>query len=650
MKKMLLAAILSGWPLLFQAQSSQKDSLIKLLPAAKEDSNKAMLYLQIGKAYESNQPDTAKKYYQLAALLSKKINYPRGYYDYLNDLANAFMIQGNLDSALAYQQQALLQAKKMNDSLNIGISLFNIGVNYRERSDFAKAIDYCLQGREIIEKKGSLKTSLQLNDALQLLYFYRTEYDKGIAFGEKALSQARELKFTDAQARCLINLSTNYFGKKMFGKAHEVLEEALKIGIVSGDLRIQATAVQNLGALEIKKQNFIAATTYIEKSLSLCRQIGSADGETIALRGLSSCYLQQGKYDIASDYAQKSLALDRKNNYKREEAMILRCMSAIAYASGDKKKGLEYDDQSREMIETMIKDVLSRQSSDLEKKYETSKKESRIKQLEAEENLHLLRLHQKNIINYSLTAGALTFLVIGILARRTYRQKQKLQQQRITELETEKQLTATEAVLKGEEHERTRLAKDLHDGLGGMLSGIKYSMNTMKGNLVMTPENQQSFERSMDMLDSSIQEMRRVAHNLMPETLVKFGLDTALKDFCNDINQSGALKVNYQSFGMENAAIDQTTAITIYRIVQELINNTMKHAAAKTAIVQLTKTNQQLSVTVEDDGKGFDSSILQQSKGIGWSNIQNRVDFLKGKLDINSTEGKGTSVFIEINV
>ena len=205
-------------------------------------------------------------------------------------------------------------------------------------------------------------------------------------------------------------------------------------------------------------------------------------------------------------------------------------------------------------------------------------------------------------------------------------------------------------MLKGEEQERTRLAKDLHDGLGGMLSGIKYSMNTMKGNLIMTPDNAQAFERSMEMLDNSIREMRRVAHNMMPEALVKFGLDTALKDFCNDINQSGALKINYQSFGMESGIIDQTTAITVYRIVQELINNTIKHAGAKEAIVQLTRTNGQLAITVEDDGKGFDTALLQRSKGIGWSNIQNRVDFLKGKLDVKAQPNKGTSVLIEINV
>ncbi|MBS1663811.1 MAG: sensor histidine kinase [Bacteroidetes bacterium] len=231
-----------------------------------------------------------------------------------------------------------------------------------------------------------------------------------------------------------------------------------------------------------------------------------------------------------------------------------------------------------------------------------------------------------------------------------FRQKRALQQQRIAELEIEKQLHFTEAVLKGEEQERTRLAKDLHDGLGGMLSGIKYGFNNMKGNLILTPETAQAFERSMDMLDSSIREMRRVAHNMMPEALVKFGLNTALKDFCNDITGSGALTVTYQSMGLEDGKpIDQTTSITIYRIVQELINNSLKHASAKTAIVQVSRgDNDTLSITVEDDGKGFDTTALKTSGGIGWTSITNRVEFLKGKWDIQSTPGKGTSVLIEI--
>jgi signal transduction histidine kinase len=243
-------------------------------------------------------------------------------------------------------------------------------------------------------------------------------------------------------------------------------------------------------------------------------------------------------------------------------------------------------------------------------------------------------------------------LIISLLIYRNYRNRQKLQQAKIEELETEKQLTATEAVLKGEEQERTRLAKDLHDGLGGMLSGIKFSLSNMKENLIMTPGNAQAFERSIDMLDSSIREMRRVAHSMMPEVLMKYGLDTAVKEYCNEIGRSGVLRINYQSVGMTGVNPEQITAVTVYRIVQELVNNSIKHAAAKNVLVQLhfSPKEKQLAITVEDDGKGFDTTLLKQSTGIGWSNIQNRVEFLKGKLDVNSSIGKGTSVLIEINV
>ncbi|MBS1748704.1 MAG: ATP-binding protein [Bacteroidetes bacterium] len=174
----------------------------------------------------------------------------------------------------------------------------------------------------------------------------------------------------------------------------------------------------------------------------------------------------------------------------------------------------------------------------------------------------------------------------------------------------------------------------------------------MKGNLIMTPDNAQAFERSIDMLDSSIKEMRRVAHNMMPEVLVKYGLDTALKEFCNEIDRSGVIHTTYHSLSLNESAIEQTTSVTIYRIVQELVNNAIKHAAAKNVLVQTQYSNSEklLSVTVEDDGKGFDTAILKQATGIGWSNIQNRVEFLKGKIDVQTGEGKGTSVLIEIGV
>jgi two-component system, NarL family, sensor kinase len=310
--------------------------------------------------------------------------------------------------------------------------------------------------------------------------------------------------------------------------------------------------------------------------------------------------------------------------------------------SGNYKKAFEYSELLRKLTDSLNNKEMTGKVVEIEKKYDSEKKEKQIITLKAEKE-------KKSLYNYLLLGALAASSLIGFLGYRSYSNKRRLQQLKINELEKEKQLTATEAVLKGEEQERTRLAKDLHDGLGGMLSGIKFNLNTMKGNLIMTPDNALAFERSVDMLDSSIQEMRRVAHNMMPEVLVKFGLNTALEEYCSDINKSGALKINYQSIGLSNSIVEQTTSITIYRIIQELVNNTIKHANATTALVQVNKTDESLSVTVEDNGKGFDTLLLNMARGIGWTNIQHRVDFLKGRLDVKSTIGNGTFVHIEID-
>jgi signal transduction histidine kinase len=247
-------------------------------------------------------------------------------------------------------------------------------------------------------------------------------------------------------------------------------------------------------------------------------------------------------------------------------------------------------------------------------------------------------------------------LIVGFLVYRNLRhrhqlakQQDELQQQRIRELEKDKQLVAVDSMLKGQEDERSRLAKDLHDGLGGLLSGVKFSLSNMKDNLFITPDNMAVFERSLDMLDTSIKELRRVAHNMMPEMLTKFGLDEALKEYCNTINATNLLLVKYQSIGM-NTRVEKSAEIIIYRIIQELINNIMKHASATEAIVQLIKEEGRFNIIVEDNGKGFDTAMVKNNQGAGLTSIQSRVDYLKGRLEIHSETGKGTLINIEFNI
>jgi len=631
-------------------QVASRDSLLLLLPGQKEDTNKVNLLYTIGDAFENSSPDTAKLYIREGGDLSTIIGYTKGVQKFYRHIAYIYAVQSKYDSVLYYNRLGLELAKSESDTFSIGVSLFNIGIAYRFMSDYENAVIYNLEGAKLLEGKGYTSIEAGLYDGLQVLYMTLGQYDQAIFYGEKAVSFGRLRKDQNPLAVALNNLSLSYMEVDRLDDAQKVLGEALTVSRYIENKSVEGSVLNNLAEIAIRKGKMELLNGYAERSLQIHREINSLEGIAVSTRCMAIYYLHQKDFAKASEYCLAALKIDDENGFLLEKSQCLKTLSSIAFASQDFNAGYGYLVRSQKIDGEIFNSSLAEKESTLQIKYETEKKEIKINELEAEKKVNQLTMQKRTLMNYFLIGAALTILITFLLSFRNYKQKQKLQQQRINELETEKQLLATEAVLKGEEQERTRLAKDLHDGLGGMLSGLKYSFTTMKKNLIMTPENQQAFARSIDMLDSSIKEMRRVAHNMMPESLLKFGLGAAIQDFCNDINDSGALKVNFVSLGLEKVLLEQTTAITIYRIVQELINNILKHAAAKTAIVQVSNSDGHFTVTVEDDGKGFDTATLKTTKGIGWTNIENRVAFLKGTLDITSKPGSGSSIQFEFNI
>jgi signal transduction histidine kinase len=242
----------------------------------------------------------------------------------------------------------------------------------------------------------------------------------------------------------------------------------------------------------------------------------------------------------------------------------------------------------------------------------------------------------------------LIFFSLGLAHKRRMDAIEKVEAQESLKLAVEReQVKHLNTLTEVQEQERSRFAKDLHDGLGGMLWGVKLSLSNMKGNMVLSPDNVQSYERSLDMLDNSIHELRRVAHNLMPEALVKFGLTAALKDFCDFINSSKVVNVIFQRVG-EDRRLDMSIEVVLYRVANELVNNALRHSSASEIIIQLNYDEHALTLTVEDNGIGFDKSLLEKTKGSGWPNIQSRIAYLKGSLDIETSPGNGTAINITI--
>lgn len=646
--------ILIFFPLLFiqvtaTAQTPMnRDSLLRLLPLAREDSNAVLLLINIGQQSEGQDLNLAKQFYDKAAALSRKIRYPLGI---IKSIANQTFVlnqQGKFDSSLQLNLESVALSRQIKDSVYLAKTLFNVGTAYRFLGSYEKAAAVYEEGKQIFQRFGDSATEALANDILQVLHYDLHQYQKAIEYGRHAVAMAKKIDDQYVYGLALNNLGLNYIELNQLNTADSLFREALRVAIATEDKNLEQSSYLNLANDMIQQGEYEAMKPLMDKALALNKDLDIPESRLLCLKGYSYYYTFRKDYPKAQQYALEALAISYANDLKTQRVKVLNQLSNIAYARQDMRLGDLYAQHSTLLSDSLLNASIHRTTLELEEKYASAAKEARIKNLEDEQALQRLALRQKTLLNYFLLGAAILLCIIFFLSYRNYRQKQFLQQQQISELEAEQQLMATEAVLKGEEKERTRLARDLHDGLGGMLSGIKYSFQNMKGNLILTPDNAQAFERSMDMLDSSIREMRRVAHNLMPEALVKFGLDTALQDFCNEINRSGALQVTYQSIGLDTAPLDQTMSITVYRIIQELINNTLKHAGASEAVVQVSLSGGQLSITVEDNGKGFDPDILQGARGIGWSNIQNRIDFLKGKSDIKTAPGEGCSVQIEL--
>jgi len=281
----------------------------------------------------------------------------------------------------------------------------------------------------------------------------------------------------------------------------------------------------------------------------------------------------------------------------------------------------------------------SQQIFELETRFQTENKQHKIEQL---------TLIKQERTRLSFILAFLLFLIsaASFLFWRNVMQKKQLAEQRIIQLEQEKQLEATQAVLKGETTERTRISRELHDGLGGLLSGTKLILNNMKGNAVLTESSVNQFDHALSLLDTSITELRRVAYNMMPENLLHFGLKKTLEDFCNGLNMGIATSIRFSFFGIDSR-FELDTEILTFRIAQELLNNALKHSEASEINIQLVQESKRISLTVQDNGKGFDQKEIDVNKSSGLRNIRSRVDSLGGQFYIYSEPDQGTEMTIE---
>jgi two-component system, NarL family, sensor kinase len=198
-----------------------------------------------------------------------------------------------------------------------------------------------------------------------------------------------------------------------------------------------------------------------------------------------------------------------------------------------------------------------------------------------------------------------------------------------------------------QDSERQRIAQDIHDSVGSVLSAAKLQLSTLEEIKDDLPaDHQKNYKAALILLDQATQELRNISHNIMPAALSRLGLIAALENLIDKISTYSGVRINFNVYGFKERLAEKTE-IGIYPVVLELMNNILKHARASQATVQLVRHPQYINITIEDNGKGFDVKT-QRGDGIGLKNVMSRIQYLKGSINIDSEEGQGTSIMIDI--
>ncbi len=635
--------------------NAQRDSLLGIARSTNVDTTKVWALMEAGKLYLQSQPDSAVFFISQSLTVAEKTNFERGIAKCRINRAYAYNNLGRYKASVADCQVAIPICRRLDMKKELVASFNNLGNAWDFLGNRWQAIDAfseALQAMEGANLPPHFPIIVRNNLARQ--YENLGLFQKSFDYGKQSYEEAAAMGDSSLVASGLHIMA---FAALSLGREAEALGYCRRVARIAREVNdpvLLVFALNNIAVISYWEQP-AAAEKMMQEAFTVAQGSGDLFGEIAALQGLARFSIWSRRFSQAEQYANRALEKAQQENMNDEVASCYLLLSDIALATGKTK--LHYDlRRSFYMNDTLTNNQLVHATQELETKYETAQKEQQIVSLQQEKELQQLRLRQKNGLIGGLAGAAVLMVVLAALAwinlqnrRKLFNQETRIQAQKIKELEQERQLSIADAVMQGQEKERSRLARDLHDGLGGMLSGIKQALFAMKGNQILPETSAAALSQVVSDLDRSINELRHIARNMMPEALVRFGLKDALEDFCDHLKQSGELKIHFQSFGMEER-LPQETEVVLFRIAQELLNNVVRHAKASNSLVQLLRDKGRLSLTVEDDGKGFDAAALNQVQGIGWVNIRSRVNYLGGELDVRSAPGEGCSVHIEMQL
>ena len=556
----------------------------------------------------------------------------------INQLIEGHTEKGNADSTIYYGTYLFNLGKEQKsgqkkDSL-LSASAHIIAKASREKGLYGDAIKWHLIGLENSENLSNKNLFYNHKLGMGVISFFKQDYDEAIVIYNECIKNSESDDIRNQAYNYLGNL---YFQKGAYKKARENYLKVNEYAISTKNIRNELISALGLGEVSERLEEYQAALDYYTKVIDKSLVNNFYDLNTDAQNKLGVLYTRIGQYDAANITLSSAYinAVTWENLAYQETT--LKNMINLKLAEEDFQQAYALMTRFKNISDRIKDNQNKKEVKELEIQYNTLQKEKEIEK-------------QRTLKKY-LSIGFLIVLVpvIGLLymyykKHQAQNELNKIQEEtnkkKIRNLLKEQELKLIRASVVGEKKERKRIARELHDGIGGNLAGIKMQLSNKK-------EKDEDYKKIAKQIDETYEQVRDISHNLMPKKFDENIFTSLIKDYISGLDNSSNKKFTFSSNTEEDVnKVNENIKVEFYNIIQELLTNAYKHAKADQIDINLNKFDNSVKLLYEDDGVGFDT--LKTKKGIGLNNIKSRVESLSGTFNIDSFPGRGTVIDIDI--
>jgi len=566
--------------------------------------------------------------------------------------ANVFFAQANIDQL----NEQLTKAREAKDFEALANVYMAIADYEKERySNHEKAFDYYTRAQEYFKLVQDSVKYYSVKQKIANHFRLNGQFAEALNNYKESIKFLKSSKDYDQLANCYLDIAILHSKNENFDKQIKYLDSILMLKNKEPDTLFNIK-------FNFEKIKYFETVLDQDSAKTLCRRTYELSEKIDDDFNKGKSLFILGKYEFKAGKRKEALVLFKKAEEflknRSLDPIKLELYNQLALVYEGQKKYSDanyYIKRYSELNDSLLNRDRTEAINNLSFKYEAREKNNAIKLLEKENELVQNVNNQQRRALYVLGAGlALLALAIYFIIQfyRTKiqadtiisKQRDRLDKQKIKDLENEVKISSMQSVIEGQELERERIAKDLHDSLGGLLSAVKLQFEKVRTN---EDYNNGEFDNAQNLLDTAVDEVRSISRNLQPGSLKNMGLVAAINDLVNRYVGDTYPDIDFQHYNISRD-MDNMLATSIYRIIQELLNNAIKYAKASEIIMQLNKEDDEVVISFEDDGVGFNTKSFE--KGMGLENVQSRVKYLKGDLQIDSQENVGTSYLIRVKI